>query len=200
MSVGKVGTGSVIMLQNSEEQLAVELGGDTNAQMAAMMLKHGSDRRTATRHMRHQEEKHLEAMEAKEVSKLREQAREELVAARQKAVGKMVGGALGITSGVVGGCFEGKGAEYAASSLKASQSGVEGASEYVAAGSADRASQAQIASKEASNKAEEAKRRMEDLKDDEQSAREIVRSAVDFLKNITQGKADVERAALFNRV
>ena len=85
---------SSMMIWQSEAALAAELGGDVNAQVAAMMLKHGHDKRANAREMRHSEEDRLRSFEGQQVAKLREQAKHVLEAATRAAYGKIASGGL----------------------------------------------------------------------------------------------------------
>ena len=226
MSIDKVGGSSVIALQSSEAALATQLGGDTNAQVAAMMLKHGHEKRTACRQMRHSEENRLRSFEDQKVAKLREQAEQLLAAGQRRAWGKIASGGLQIAAGAVtissassaGVSAEAgagtsvtaaqasdaasatRNADGLAAGLRGAGGGAEGGMDLWAVEAEDDARHAEIASTVASNKAEETKRRMEDLKDDEQSARELIRSAFDFVKGVSEKQAEINRAAIFNRV
>lgn len=188
---------STLAMWQSESALAAELGGDVNAQVAAMMLKHGHDKRANVRQVRHSEEDNLRAHEERQVSKLREQADHVLAAAKRAAYGKIASGGLQIAGGgvAIGGANQGWSA-----GLKGASAGVEGGTELWAANASHEGKLAEIASTEADHRSAEAKRRMDDLRDEEQGAREIIKSTFDFLKEANEAKAGIERAVLNSRV
>ncbi len=200
MSTNGVSNSGSTTLANwqSEASLAAELGGDVNAQVAAMMLKHGHEKRANAREMRHAEEDNLRSHEQQQVSKLREQAEQVLAAAKRAAYGKIASGGLQMTGAGVS-ILGGKKADPWSAGLKGAATGAEGGSELWAADATHEGKLAEIASTEADHRSAEAKRRMDDLRDEEQSAKEIIKSTFDFLKEASEAKAGIERALLASR-
>jgi hypothetical protein len=226
---------SSMMIWQSEAALAAELGGDVNAQVAAMMLKHGHDKRANAREMRHSEEDRLRSFEGQQVAKLREQAKHVLEAATRAAYGKIASGGLQVAAGAVTIGSAGasaradaagkaandateKAAKEAANraqeiaqtsadranglamAFRGAGTGAEGGTELWAASANAAGKRAEIASTEASHRGAETKRRMDDLRDEEQGASEIIKRTFDFLKEAGEAKAGIERATLASRV
>lgn len=226
---------SVLVTLTSDAQLTAELGGDVNAQAAALMLKHGHEKRTQTRELRGVQETRLQDFEQQQVNKMREQATQMLIANQRRAWGMIVSGGLGVAAGAVtmgsaaaaGRAASSEAAAKAATSAEQTASAARTAEEATRAaqtargvalsldggGSVSRgvmdltaadaekdAADAEAASVAAEHKASAAKRRIDDLKDEEQGARELIRTALDFLKNVREGQGAVDRATIAQRV
>ena len=198
---------SVLVTLNSTDQIASELGGDTNAQVAAMLVVHSKERSQQLRQARGAEEEHLRESEDREVAEMRDEAREIREAARARAVGGIFEGIMTIGAGYFEVASGTQSDEASAKVLSGYGKGVEGAGkagkgayDLDAAEDDHAAAMARVEAQKAKNRAGASERRLDDLKDDLAEARELRQKAIDFVKDATQGQADVHRAALFQRV
>lgn len=181
---------------NSVDELAVELGGDTNAQVAAMLLKHAHDTKRQTRTARMHEEHHLRDQEATQVKRMREQADLEYHAAVKRAAGGMVSGLTQMGAGVA--CMSGTAeaeTKVATGGGELFKAGMDG----LAAGDDLKASNREIEGVAADQRAQASARRMEDLKAAESDATELIRTALDFVRGASDADAQANRTAIFQR-
>ena len=75
-----------------------------------------------------------------------------------------------------------------------------GALDLWAAGDRERADQKQADAAEYESRAGASERRLEDLRNEESDASELIRTALDFVKNASESTANANRNALFQRV
>lgn len=199
MSINGVENRSVSILMQTQDQLAAELGGDVNAQVAAMLLKHSQERKSALREERQAQEQLVSTMEARQVAKMRESATEIRTAAQERAIGQIANGACQIA----GGCVSMGGSEIdqaVGEAWKGTGASAEGVTSFDAAEHDYAKGMADADAKQAEHLAGEASRGLEDIKDDQKSAHELVRTALDFLKEIRGASDQSKSAALFQRV
>lgn len=191
------GVGSTTLATlNSVDELAVELGGDTNAQVAAMLLKHAHDTKRQTRTARMHEEHHLRDQEANQVKKMREQADLEYSAAVKRATGQMVNGLAQMGAGVAG--MSGTD-ELQTKALTGGGEMFKGGMDLSAASNDLDASNREADGVAAGNRAKASERRLEDLKAEESDATELIRTALDFVRGASDAAAQANRTAIFQR-
>ena len=111
MSIGRIDTGSsVVTMMSTEHDIAMDLGGDINAQVAAMLLVNARDARNNAKVERGAQEEIALAEEHQQIEKLHEQADEIRKAGRERGVAMMVGGGLTVAGSVWAGNRRGSGA------------------------------------------------------------------------------------------
>jgi hypothetical protein len=190
----------------SSDDLTAEFSGDVNGSVAAMMLLHARDTRELAGQARSAEETNLAAQENEQVAKMREKADDLRAAGEWEGITTMIGGGLGVASGFV----TMTGSTFKSGELKPGprglSDGLSGTGTILGGigklGAADLHSDGDLADADATaaaNRAEQSKRRLEDIKDMESDARDLARSAVDFYRDVSQTKADGDRAAVFLR-
>jgi len=196
MSIDRIGSSSTVL--GSLSELALEASGDTNAAVAAMMLEHAQQKRETLGQARLAEEELLRKREAEQVAKIREQAEVAAEAARLRALGSIASGAFGIAGGatICAGSGEPSGESKI---LSASGDPVKGVFEFVAAERDIDAGNARADATAADHRAAAAKRRLEDIHSEQSDARELARTAIDFLKELTKSRAEIDQAALLHR-
>lgn len=185
-------TRSTPLMMMSEGDLISELGGDTNATVAAMLLKNSQQDRECLREERHAEEAQLSRFEEAQVTSLREKAEAQRDAGTAEAWGEIIGGGFTAVSGVAG-AFE---AKNAATMLDGVGKAAPGASKLFAADANLRAGQAEADATQSEHMASEAKRRIDDIRDDDHDARDLLKSAIDFLRDVNRTKSEGETAAV----
>jgi hypothetical protein len=100
-SVSSSSSSAVLMLER-EDAIALELGGDVDAELGAMLLKQADQSREMTHQARDAVEKHLSAVEDEQVARLRDKAAETRRAAETEGWATMAGGAATAYGGVAG--------------------------------------------------------------------------------------------------
>jgi hypothetical protein len=187
------------------DALASELGGDINAQVAAMVMIAGREKRAQIQQSRRAEERLIESMEDQQVDEMRQQAEDIRSAGRWEGLGTIVGGGLTIGAGaaqIVGATKAGEAAEEwkgGATMANGAASVAEGGGKVIASGYEKSAKMHEAEATAADNTAAAARRRLEDLRDEAKSAEEDQRSAIDFLRDINQSAGAADRAAIFQR-
>ncbi len=205
----------------SGAELAAEFSGDPHAQIAAMLLKHAHDRRALSKQMRETEERSLRETEKKEVDLMKQAAQKEYGAALWRAGAQMATGAAQVAGSVTmltskeeaKGLSEGtaeatrKAAEEAAKkaneALAHTMAVVTGGAQVVGAAfevggavNSLKAGELRADAMEASSKARQIARRMEDLRADEGAATDLADKALDHLEKAKEAEAQAYRAAL----
>jgi len=204
------------------DALASELGGDINAQVAAMVMIAGREKRAQIQQSRRAEERLIQSMEDQQVHEMRQQAEDIRSAGLWEGLGTIVGGALTIGAGaaqIKGATLQADQAALAvtdeAASIKAGEAAevwkggatmangaasvAEGGGKVIASGYEKSAKMHEAEATAADNTAAAARRRLEDLRDEAKSAEEDQRSAIDFLRDINQSAGAADRAAIFQR-
>jgi hypothetical protein len=176
----------------SERDLITELGGDTNATVAAMLLKQSQEKRDCLREERDAQEEQLSHFEQAEVASLREKAEALRDAGMAEAFGDIAGGVFTAGSGLAG-CADLKGS---AALLEGCGKAAPGAGMLVAVGPNERAGQAEADKTQFENMAAEAKRRLDDIRDDDHDARDLLKSAIDFLREVNRTKSEGDQTAV----
>lgn len=188
--------GSSLLLNGGN--LATELGGDINARLAAMLLEQSQDRKDYLREARRAEEQHLRAVEESEVRSMREEAAHTRAAAQSRAIGAIVSGGFQVAGGVaLGGNNCERNAQSSSKILEGSGKFAEGMTGLDAAASDYAADEARADAKTAENKGKESERRLGDINDEVREARELAQSALQFLRDVADKEAEIQRAALF---
>jgi hypothetical protein len=191
------GSASVLTLEH-QETIAEELGGDLDAQLAAMLLKQADERRNMTRVSRDALEKQISSLEEEQVAKLRKKAEEIRRAAVNEGWATIVGGAGTAASGVAGLCGDAD----TRSALRAFQGGAElaaGSGKLMSASDNFAAGQADADATAAEHGAAAAKRELDGLNDEARDARELRRTALEMLAETNRSRAAAYQAALLQR-
>jgi hypothetical protein len=179
--------GAVLGTQN---QLAAELGGDANAQVAAMMLVHARDKGENLRTMRRAERENLRLHQEKQVQSMRSKAEENYAAARIAAYGKMVDGACSVAGGVATCCES----EALASGLSGAGKIASAYTDGVSALHSRKAAYKEVEATAAEHLATESKQRLEDLRDEQFEMQKLTRTALDFLRGVQSSQEQIDRA------
>jgi hypothetical protein len=191
-----------ILLFTSPEQIAAEFGGDVNASVAAMMLLHAKQLRESVQTACSIEEERLRIQEERQVHAMHEQADRIRSAGMNEGLGLIASGGFQIASGVVGiagaRLQDGQLSPRAAGSqaiLQGSGSASRGVGEMFASEDNWAASIANADATKAENSAEATKRRLDELKEEMAQARDLTKTAIDFLRDQTRTKASTDDAA-----
>lgn len=200
MSVNSVGgpSQSPITMLDNYEKVSAELGGDTGAQIAALMLVSSHDQRESLGKARQATERQLEAEENKQVQSMREQADAAEKAGILNGIGKIISAGGGIAGA---GMNMGVDPQEAAAGMLESSGAATGqvvgmiGNEYT-----HDAGEKGADATEAGNHADASKRTLDDIHDNDKDARDLARKALDMVENLRETQADMKRAALFQRV
>jgi len=183
---------------DSYDQVSAELGGDTDAQIAALMLVSSHEQRKSFQQARQATEKHLEASEQKQVKAMRDQADAAEKAGFWKGAAEMFEGAGQITAGGFG---MGTDKQAAAQSMstgtgKAGGAGFNIVGSYYDHEAGDKGADATAAG----NRADADKRTLDDIRDNDRDARDVAHKALDMVDRLEETRAAMRQAALFKRV
>ena len=198
-SISNPSSGAVLMLER-QDTIALELGGDVDAELAVMLLKQADQSRQMTRQARDAAEKRLCCLEEEHVAKLREKAAETRRAAEAEGWATMVGGAATAYGGVVGLAGADEDLQHTAVVAKGGAEFNAGVGKLDAASHTFGAAEADADAAAADHRAAEAKRELEQLGAEDQDARQLVRTALDMLAETNRSRAAASEAALFQRV
>lgn len=191
---------SVIALLNSQDQLALLFGGDGNARLAAMVLKHSSERREGLDQAREKQEERVVKMEAEEVSKMREEAKHVRDQARIEGTSQIVGGSLQVGSAFFSSPKAGsKDIDYS-KLLGGGATAAPGVGKLVGAESGYQAMYASADGVAAQNRADEGLRRIDELRDEMDDIKDLENAGKEFIKTIQNIEAQTNNALIFQRV
>jgi hypothetical protein len=180
-----------------QSELAAELGGDTSAQIAAMLLDHAHDSRETNREARLHEEQHLVAQQEREFEMMMEQADHIRSAGFAEGISMMVAGTFNIAAGVVtAGTAD---AKAIGTSLSGGAQASQGAGKFFAGIEEAEGQESAAAAKQASHRSGASERRLDDLRTEAQEARELVRTVIDFLRDMGRTEAATDQAGIYLR-
>jgi hypothetical protein len=187
---------SIVLLNG--DNLDPEVSGDINARIAAMLLAQSQDRKDYLREARRAEEQHLRAVEDAEVQAIRDEAVHTRAAAQSRAIGAIVSGGFQVAGGVaLGGIADKCDAKATSEIFNGAGDLSEGFMGLNAAASDYAAGEARADAKSADNKSNESERRLGDIEEEVREARELAKTAIQFLRDVTEKEGEIQRAALF---
>jgi hypothetical protein len=172
----------------NQSDLATELGGDASSQIAAMLLDHAHDSRAGAREARQHEEQNLAAQQAREVEMMREQADHIRNAGFAQGTAMMVGGSLNMVA-----------AGTDTKALSGAAEVYQGVGKVGGALEDARAQESAAAAKQAGHHASASERRLEDIRTEAQEARELVRTVIDFLRDVGRTETASDQASIYLR-
>lgn len=188
----------------SVDQLAIQLGGDPQAYLAAMVLKFAGERRDDGQRMRSNTENLIQRMEHRQVQEMREQADKIRMAGVFAGAGGILGGAATMVAGNAMGdaADAAKGGNDAlAETHRATAKLFEGGGAVTKAvgdgGSGvfgGYAKDDEASSIAAANRANANIRRLDSIEDDLDSANDMENRALDFLEQINKTTAETEQS------
>jgi hypothetical protein len=185
-------------MMDSYEKVSAELGGDVDAQIAALMLVSSHEQRKSLHQARQAAEKHLEASEHKQVQSMRDQADAIETAAVLKGVGQMCEGAGQITAG---GFALGTNDQAAAQAMSTGTGQVGGSGFDIVGSYYDhKGAEKSADATAAGNRADADKRTLDDIRDNDRDARDVAHKALDMVDRLEETRAAMNQAALFKRV
>ncbi len=167
-------------------------GGDAGAQIAAMMMMMSKQQRQSARETRRGAEKAEDAAQRHELDAMRSAADERLEGATKEAILKGFGGACTMAAGAAdaGGDKAGTGA------LKGASEGSFGLAGYARAEGDHAAAGRDVEAKAEGNAASTAKREIDDARDAEKDAKDLMNRVMSFYKEYATAKEDASKAAL----
>lgn len=194
------------LINQSVDIIAAELGGNPEAYLAAMIVKFAGQRSDALRETRVQIEKHINDMQAEQVERMHEQADEMRNGALLSAGLGIAGGACTIGAGSLG--IDSADEVDAAGNATAEATKMTGRAKELEGlgkvfdGSATgvggiydkKAKDTEADATSSGNRAAATERQMDAVKDDLDSARELEKSALDFLDQANQTRAQTEQS------
>jgi len=184
---------SVISLLNSDDQIALELGGDTQAQLAAMVIKHGAERRENLDEAKGRQEQFVRERQQDQVYNMRSEA--EHIRNQAQTEGWTQIAASGFQfAGAVSGSGEGGDA------LEAMGNAYTGWGKMVAAGEGLKAGMAHADATAADHRAQEGLRRIDALLEDIDGLKDFEAAGMEFVKTVQDIRAETNKALLFERV
>lgn len=180
----------------SQETLAAELGGDANAQVAAMMLVHARDKGTDVRAMRQTQRARVEEHHERQIEAIRNKADAEYAAARAAAYGKLAEGAGMIASG---GAMTKSGGEVTSQVFAGCGKAGAAFGDGVSAIHGKKAGRLEAAAVQEEHAMSDAQQTLDELRDEQIDLQKLSRAAIDFLRDAQSAKDQVDRAAAYHR-
>jgi hypothetical protein len=172
---------------------ASEFAGDPEAQMAATLLEHGHSTRASTRAARDAAEQQLQHHEHAQVSKMRSQAKAMLV-------GAIGGGALQVASGALTLAAASSHSRATEATYKGAAASADGAGKAFSGAASAEVTRLEAGATEAGHRAGACERKLDSINARMDEARDLIRTALDFMKSSQEKASDTNRAALFSRV
>ncbi len=168
------------------------LGGDAGAQIAAMMMMLSKTQRDSARETRKGAESAEDAAQRSELGAMRDAAEKRFEGATREAVMKGIGGACTLAAGAA----EANNDKAGAGSLKGANEASTALGGYLRAERDHEAAGCDIQAKAAANTASTAKRQIDDARDLEKDAKDLMNRVMSFYKEYATSKEDAQKAAL----
>lgn len=183
------------------DDLTFELGGNTQAQLAAMLLQHAQAKKTQVSELKVIERQHLQERAEQQIEQLLKQANDTFAAQSRRAIGGMIAGFTQIAAGV---CVTSSSEPQLMSQKMGMVTGAGAFAQNglnLAGASSDlAASEHQTAAEVKRFEVKNSERRLDELSAEEASASELIRSALEFMQSAYDGVNQAERSAIFQRV
>jgi hypothetical protein len=191
---------SVVLLNQSIDDIAADMGGDINAQLAAMVLKNARDNDKETSHARMLEEREIRQENASAVSEMRDKADDMRAGAWISGGLQAIGGGLSMLSTfaeIDAKGFEAKedtlaqlDASSTAAWLQGGSSGAQAASGIVQGGYQAAAVAYDASITQATHQAEESERRLDTIAEHREDSKDAFNAAMDFLREVNKIEHD----------
>jgi hypothetical protein len=199
------GNQSAIILLNDKHQIALELGGDVEAQLAAMVLVYANENEERADQARDATEDMIRDAGDKQVSELRQQADDIRSGGFVAALGGVLGGAATVGSGIHGVTqIDLSSSEAVLDKVGSVQKVIEGTGTVVdalgqggAAAYQGAASHHEANATAADNDAAAAERRLDEINDDIDKARDLYNDVLDFLESVNQSQAATNQSVIY---
>ncbi len=196
---------SSIILLNDQHQIALELGGDVEAQLAAMVLVHASENEDRADQARDATEDMIREAGDKQVSELRDQADDIRSGGFFAAAGGVLGGAAMVGSGLHGvskiDLTSGKALlADVGNTQKIIEGGgtiANGLGQGANAGYQGAAAHHEANATSAANDASAAERRLDEINDDIDEARDMYNDGLEFLDTVNQTQAATNQSVIY---
>jgi hypothetical protein len=189
-----------------------DVSGEIGMQLAMLMLKTEFERKTAAREDRTLAENSLAHAQSQELDDLREQADKKEAAAKEKAIGQIVGGAVEVggaaasfanAEGVHSVKFDTKTVSWDPNAMKLASDSSKGIGEvangiatFDVASKTRESDDAEIRAKADAMVESRQKTRVDDARDDKRAAEDAVGRILDWLKNMEETNAQIGKAGL----
>ncbi len=173
-----------------QEQISAQFGGDTAAELAAMVFLFARERRQDAAEQRELTEQRIETAEAEQVDELHEQATYAMWGAFFNGAAQIASGAGQIGSG----CKLAVGDEATAAMRQGGGEAFGGVLQLGGAISQGEAGHHEASAQEASHAADAAKRDMDEVNENRDEAQELGNRVLDFLDEIQKLKAEGQQA------
>jgi hypothetical protein len=179
-----------LLIEQSVDCIASQLGGNPEAYMAAIVMKFANERSDAAREQRQQTEEHIAKVQGQQIERLRDAADELRDGALWGAAGGVVGGAVTMYSGTLNLQKENQ----LATKLAGLGTMVQGAGDGVEGVCNANSQHDEASATAADNRADAATRRLEIVQDDLDGARELEKAALDFLDQVVEIRAQTDQS------
>ncbi len=171
----------------NQAQISAEFGGDTAAELAAMLFMCARERSNGASERRDMMEEHIQAYEARQVDNLHDAADARFSAALVSGYTQIVSGALGVAGAS-------SGSESQAALCKALGQAYTGAGE-MAGGAFKRVADNLTADATAeANKAQAGIRSLKEVEEDSSDAQDMKQRTLDFLDSLRESRAEADKA------
>jgi hypothetical protein len=193
MSIASIdrGTHSVALLA-LDEQLTLELAGDSAAEIAALLLLGARDSRNQAHAVARAEEQHLSELQAQQIDELHAQAEATRNAGFAKGMGLIASGTANVLSSAAM-TSDPPSARAAPGQL------AQGGGEFLASAYEFEASRHGARATEAANRGDHVERRLQELAQAKSEAAQLTRDALQAASELARTEAATEQATLYLR-
>ena len=200
MTIGRVdSTPSTVSLMDLDQQLKLDLAGDSGAEIAALLILGARDARNQAKAAAQGEEQRMTQLENEQVESLYEQADATRAAGWARGTGQMLSGGAtllgagaGLERGGELGATEAQGWAGAGSVAKGGLDLVASEYDFDAAVSSAQAT-------DAGNRLKHAERHLQDLGEEQSDASQLVRTALQAASDLSHAATATDQATIFLR-
>lgn len=200
MTIGRVDSSTnTVSLMDLDQQLNLELAGDSGAEIAALLVLSARDSRNQAKAAEQAEEQHMTQLENEQVNSLYEQADATRAAGWARGMGQIIsGGATMIGAGAGLNRDDGLG-ETEANGWAGAGNVAKGGLELIASEHDFDANVSSAQATDAGNKLQHAERRLQRLGEEQSDAAQLVRTALQAASDLSRTETATDQAAIFLR-
>jgi hypothetical protein len=200
MTIGRVdSTATTVSLMDLDQQLNLELAGDSGAEIAALLVLDARDSRNQAKAAEQAEERQLTQLEDEQVSHLYEQADATRSAGWARGVGLIVSGSATVIGAGLGADTGGAEGQTEAQSWAAAGSTLNGGLQFAASSYDYDANISGAQATDAGNKAKHVEHQLQQLAEQQSDAAQLARTALQAASDLSRAQTATDQATIFLR-
>jgi hypothetical protein len=200
MTIGRIDSSpNTVSLMDLDQQLSLELAGDSGAEIAALLVLGARDSRDQAKAAAQAEEQRMTQLENEQVNSLYEQADATRAAGWARGMGQIISGGLSLVGSVAGAKTGGAAGDTLAQGFKGAGDVAKGGLDLVASECDFDANVSAAQATDASNKAKHVERQLQELAGEQSDAAQLAQAAIQAASDLHRAKTAADQATIFLR-